>query len=47
VTEPDAAPRHDEKSGVSWTPIGAGVAALLALGAISFVLARRRRPATV
>jgi hypothetical protein len=47
VTEPETAARHDEKSGVSWTPIGAGVAVLLALGAISFVLGRRRRPATV
>lgn len=35
-----------ERNGVSWAPIGAGAAALLALGAVSFLLARRRRPAT-
>jgi hypothetical protein len=46
VIEPgNGAPASREKD-VSWAPIGAGAVALLALGAVSFVLARRRRPAT-
>ena len=38
--------RSSPNEGTQWAPIGAGIAALLAFAAVSFVLVRRRRPAT-
>jgi hypothetical protein len=45
VTQPGR-PTPAERKGASWAPIGAAAGSLLVLGAISFLLVRRRRPAT-
>jgi hypothetical protein len=44
LSKPEAHSNPD--GGTPWTPVGAGVAGLLAVAVSSFVLIRRRRPAT-